>query len=290
LVLGGSGMLGHKLCQILSADFDVSATFRSASTDLPELYGSTRPIGGVDALAFDTVAGAVETARPDVVVNAIGIVKQRAAALDPVLSISVNSLFPHRLAALCTASHARLIHFSTDCVFSGRRGNYTESDEPDPVDLYGRSKLLGEVAGPGMLTIRTSIIGRELENMTGLLEWFLSRAGTRVPGYAKTIWSGVTTNFMAAVVGKLARTRSDVSGIFNLSGPPLSKYELLRRLNEVFGTATTVERDETVVSDRSLNSDRFWSRTGLKQPNWDDMLSELVEDSRLYERKVNAGR
>jgi dTDP-4-dehydrorhamnose reductase len=290
LVLGGSGMLGHKLCQILSADFDVSATFRTDGVQLPELYGSTRPIGGVDALAFDTVAGAVEMARPDVVVNAIGIVKQRAAALDPVPSISVNSLFPHRLAALCTASHARLIHFSTDCVFSGRRGNYTESDEPDPVDLYGRSKLLGEVAGPGMLTIRTSIIGRELENMTGLLEWFLSRAGTRVPGYAKVIWSGVTTNFTAAVVGKLARTRSDVSGVFNLSGPPLSKYELLRRLNEVFGTATTVERDETVVSDRSLNSDRFWSRTGLKQPNWDDMLSALVEDSRLYERKVNAGR
>ena len=283
-------MLGHKLCQMLSADFAVSATFRSGSTDLPEIYGSTRPVGGVDALAFDTVAGAVEMARPDVVVNAIGIVKQRAAALDPVPSISVNSLFPHRLAALCTASHARLIHFSTDCVFSGRRGNYTESDEPDPVDLYGRSKLLGEVAGPGMLTIRTSIIGRELENMTGLLEWFLGRAGTRVPGYAKTIWSGVTTNFLAAVVGKLARASSDVNGIFNLSGPALSKYELLRRLNDAFGTGTTVEPDETVVSDRSLNSDRFWSRTGLIRPNWNDMLSELVEDSRLYKRKVNAGR
>jgi len=225
-----------------------------------------------------------------VVVNAIGMVKQRATAHDPVLSITVNSLFPHRLAELCRGSGARLIHFSTDCVFSGRRGEYTEDDTPDPVDLYGRSKLLGEVADAGILTIRTSIIGRELENMTGLLEWFLGRAGTRVPGFAKVIWSGVTTNFLAAVVGKLAQASQSVDGIFHVSGPPISKYELLLALNDAFGTATTVEPDETIVSDRSLNSDRFWSRTGLTRPSWNDMLSALVEDSRLYERKVNAGR
>jgi dTDP-4-dehydrorhamnose reductase len=283
-------MLGHKLCQVLSAEFDVSATFRPGSTDLPEIYGSTRPIGGVDALAFDSVAGAFEIARPDVVVNAIGIVKQRATAHDPVLSITVNSLFPHRLAALCAASHARLIHFSTDCVFSGRRGAYTEDDTPDPIDLYGRSKLLGEVEGPGVLTIRTSIIGRELENMTGLLEWFLGRAGTRIPGYAKVIWSGVTTNFLAGVVGKLAQAGPNVEGIFHLSAPPISKYQLLLALNDAFGTGTTVEPNETIVSDRSLNSDRFWSRTGFKRPTWSDMLSGLAEESRLYERKVNARR
>jgi len=282
-------MLGHKLCQVLSADFDVSATFRTDSPQLQEIYGPTRPIGGVDALAFDSVAKAVEIARPDVVINAIGIVKQRPTMHDPVLSISVNSLFPHRLAELCSTSHARLIHFSTDCVFSGRRGDYTEDDDPDPVDLYGRSKLLGEVEGPGVLTIRTSIIGRELENMTGLLEWFLSRAGTRVPGYAKVIWSGVTTNFLAAVVGRLVQT-NPVDGVLHLSGPAISKYKLLLALNDALGTATTVEPDETVISDRSLNSDRFWSRTGLKRPNWNDMLSELAEESRLYERKVNAGR
>jgi dTDP-4-dehydrorhamnose reductase len=283
-------MLGHKLCQVLSPDFDVSATFRSGGTELPEIYGSTRPIGGVDALGFESVARAFEIARPDVVVNAIGIVKQRATAHDPVLSITVNSLFPHRLAELCRGSGARLIHFSTDCVFSGRRGEYTEDDTPDPVDLYGRSKLLGEVEGEGALTLRTSIIGRELENMTGLLEWFLGRAGTRVPGYAKVIWSGVTTNFLAAVVGKLAQASQSVDGIFHLSGPPISKYELLLALNDAFGTATIVEPDESMVSDRSLNSDRFWSRTGLTRPSWNDMLSALVEDSRLYERKVNAGR
>jgi dTDP-4-dehydrorhamnose reductase len=283
-------MLGHKLCQVLSAEFDVSATFRSGGTELPEIYGSTRPLGGVDALDFDSVAGAFEIARPDVVVNAIGIVKQRATAHDPVVSITVNSLFPHRLATLCTASHARLIHFSTDCVFSGRRGEYAEEDTPDPIDLYGRSKLLGEVEGPGVLTIRTSIIGRELENRTGLLEWFLGQAGGRVPGYAKVIWSGVTTNFLAGVVGSLAQAPQSVDGISHLSGPPLSKYELLLALNKAFGTATTVEPDTTIVSDRSLNSDRFWSRTGLERPNWSDMLSELAEESRLYERKVNAGR
>lgn len=283
-------MLGHKLCQVLSADFEVSATFRSGSPELPEIYGSTRPTIGVDALDPDSVAGAFEAVRPEVVVNAIGVVKQRATARDPVLSIAVNSLFPQRLAQLCRASGSRLIHFSTDCVFSGRRGAYTESDEPDPVDLYGRSKLLGEVEGPGALTLRTSIIGRELENMTGLLEWFLGRADTRVPGYARVIWSGVTTNFLARVVGKLIRSEPALEGLYHLSAAPISKYQLLVALNDAFGTGTTVEREEATVLDRSLNSDRFWSRTGLKRPDWNDMLPELVEDSKVYERTVDAGR
>jgi dTDP-4-dehydrorhamnose reductase len=283
-------MLGHKLCQVLSAEFDVWATFRSAAPDMPSIFGSTRPITGVDAVTFDSVARAFEAARPDVVVNAVGIVKQRASAADPVLSITVNSLFPHRLAGLCRTAGARLIHFSTDCVFSGRRGGYTEDDIPDPVDLYGRSKLLGEVDGTGALTIRTSIIGRELENMTGLLEWFLSRAGTRVPGYANVIWSGVTTNALARIVSQLARQHPGLDGVIHLSAPSISKYRLLLALNEAFGTGTAVDREEATVLDRSLNSDRFWSRTGLKRPAWDDMLSDLAEDSRLYVGKVDARR
>ena len=283
-------MLGHKLCQVLSAESVTFTTFRAAAPDLAPFYSRTEPIAGVDALEFDSVSDAIARARPQVVVNAIGIVKQRSNATDPVLSISVNSLFPHRLAKLCGDAGARLVHFSTDCVFSGRRGEYVEEDTPDPIDLYGRSKLLGEVAGPGVLTIWTSIIGRELENMTGLLEWFLGNAGGRVQGFARVTWSGVTTNFLAHTLARLIRDAPDLSGVVHLSGPAISKYQLLVWLNEAFGTKTTIERDDAVVSDRSLVSDRFWSQTGFRRPNWSDMVSELAVEARMYEGIANARR
>ena len=282
LILGGSGMLGHKLCQVLSRDLDVSATFRSPERALPAFFGRTRPLFGVDATAFEQIERALRAERPKVVVNAIGLVKQRAEASDPIPSISVNALFPHRLAALCATSGARLIHFSTDCVFSGRTGGYREEDEPDPVDLYGRSKLLGEVGGPGALTLRTSIIGREIEHWTGLLEWFL-HAGDRISGYTRVIWSGVTTNRLSAIVAELVKAGSPIEGVFHVSSEPLSKHDLLVALRDAYGLRTEIVPDATPVSDRSLVSDRFWSRTGLNRPSWNDMLAELVEDSAMYE-------
>ena len=283
-------MLGHKLCQVLSAEAATFATFRGADPDLLPFYGKIEPIAHVDALELESVSDAIARARPDVVVNAIGIVKQRSTATDPVLSISVNSLFPHRLAELCDAAGARLVHFSTDCVFSGRRGAYFEEDVPDPIDLYGRSKLLGEVDAPGVLTIRTSIIGRELENMTGLLEWFLGEAGGRVKGFTRVRWGGVTTNFLSHTVARLIREAPNLSGVFHLSGPAISKYELLGWINDAFGTRTTVERDDAVVSDRSLVSDRFWSETGFARPEWPQMLSELALETRMYEGIAHARR
>jgi dTDP-4-dehydrorhamnose reductase len=283
-------MLGHKLCQVLSAESTVFATFRGTPPDVGVFYGRTEPLAGVDALEFESIANAFERVRPDVVVNAIGIVKQRSTAKDPVPSITVNSLLPHRLARLCEMAGARLVHFSTDCVFSGRRGAYREDDTPDPVDLYGRSKLLGEVDGESALTIRTSIIGRELENMTGLLEWFLGNAGGRVKGFSRVMWSGVTTNFLSEVVARLIREGPILSGVVHLSGPAITKYQLLVWLNEAFGTKTTIESDDTVVSDRSLISERFWSQTGFRRPVWTDMVTGLAEEAKMYERIANARR
>ena len=283
-------MLGHKLCQVLSAEAATYATFRSAAPDLAPFYGRIEPIVHVDALEIESVSDAITRARPEVVVNAIGIVKQRSTATDPVLTIAVNSLFPHRLAELCDAAGARLVHFSTDCVFSGRRGSYAEDDAPDPIDLYGRSKLLGEVDARRVLTIRTSIIGHELENMTGLLEWFLGEAGGRVKGFSRVRWSGVTTNFLARTVARLIREAPDLSGVFHLSGPAISKCQLLVWLNEAFGTRTTIERDDAVVSDRTLVSDRYWSATGFERPEWPEMVSELAREAKMYEGIANARR
>ena len=177
LILGGGGMLGHKLWLTAASRHETWATLRDTGRSLPDVFDQSRVIRGVSAEQFETVEDAFARVRPDAVVSCIGVVKQRPEAADPVVSIAVNSLFPHRVAALCAASGARMIHISTDCVFSGRAGRYTEQDTPDATDLYGRTKHLGEVTGPGALTLRTSIIGRELNASQGLVEWFLAQQG-----------------------------------------------------------------------------------------------------------------
>ena len=180
LILGGDGMLGHKAYQILSHRFDTYATFRNpdgAWTSFPIYQDRSNAVSGVNAVDFGSVVRAVGRVKPDVVINCIGVIKQLKESNDPIISLKVNSLFPHRLADLCMAAGTRLFHISTDCVFSGRKGNYTEDDVLDAQDLYGRTKLLGEVDGPGCLTIRTSIVGRDFLRQGGLLEWFLSNRG-----------------------------------------------------------------------------------------------------------------
>src|SRR5207253_2340396 len=153
---------------------------------------------------------------------------------DPVVCLSINSLFPHRLARLCHAAKARLIHVSTDCVFSGRKGNYTEADQPDAEDLYGRSKLLGEVQGPGCLTLRTSIIGRELDTRQGLVEWFLSNQGRKVKGYRRAIFSGLTTDALSELIGRIILNHPDLEGLWHVASAPINKFELISLVRDVF--------------------------------------------------------
>src|SRR5579862_5582176 len=198
-------MLGHKIFQRLQCDFaDTYCTLHKDATAPPfdriSLFQSERVLGGVDVMRTDAFHALLRGLKPDVIVNCIGVVKQRAAAKVAIPSIRINALLPHELAELCAEWHGRLIHFSTDCVFSGRRGNYREDDPPDADDLYGRSKFLGEVAAPNTITLRTSIIGRELTGHIALLDWFLAHKGTSVRGFRRVIYSGITTNEMADVV------------------------------------------------------------------------------------------
>ena len=195
LILGGAGMLGHKLVQVFAGEFDTWTTLRGrlAAYAPYRLIDRERVIAGVDALDFDSLAAVIERIEPQAVINCIGIIKQLPTASDPVLNLTINSLLPHRLQRLCQARGARLIHFSTDCVFSGRKGRYTEDDPSDALDLYGRTKFLGETAGQGAVTIRSSVIGRELTTTSGLVEWFLSQRGRVVQGYTRAIYSGFTT-------------------------------------------------------------------------------------------------
>ena len=281
----GSGMLGHKLLQELRDRFDVWATVRR---DQP-VYGraglprSDRLLTGVDATAFDTVERAVGQARPDAVINAVGVVKQLPEGGDPIVSITVNSLFPHMLAQLCARAGARLIHVSTDCVFSGRGGMYTEDDEPDPQDLYGRTKLLGEVEGPGALTVRTSIIGRELKGGHGLVEWFLANRGGRVKGFRRAVFSGLPTVTLAGVLGDVIEFHRDLAGLYHVAAEPIDKYRLLCLLRDAYEVPVEIEPSDDVHVDRSLDGSRFAKATGFKAPAWPDMAAAMASDPTPYD-------
>ena len=240
--------------------------------------------GGVEVFDFDSVVRVLADVQPQVIINCIGIVKQLPTAHDPVISLAVNSLFPHRLMNLCRASRARLIHISTDCVFNGRRGRYTEADVSDAEDLYGRSKYLGEVDAPGCLTLRTSIIGRELQTASGLVEWFLSRRGQTVKGYRQAIYSGFTTQALARIIADVIERQPELSGVYQVSSEPITKYDLLQLIRAEMNLPITIEADDTVRIDRSLNSARFRSVTGFTPPAWHEMIREMAHDATPYDR------
>ncbi len=285
LVLGGTGMLGHKLWQVLDSLLDVHVTVRASADAVGrmELFDPVRTVADVSAERFDTVERAVAAVEPDVVVNCIGIVKQLRAAHDPIASISINSLFPHRVAQLCRREGARLIQISTDCVFSGRTGGYSERDIPDPVDLYGRSKLLGEVADGDCLTVRTSIIGRELSGANGLLEWFLAQEQS-VRGFRRAIFSGLTTHALARVLAAVISEHPALRGIRHVASAPISKHDLLCMLRDAYRSSVEVVPDDDVVIDRSLDGSRFEQETGLRTPPWTEMVAQLAADTTPYER------
>ena len=288
LIVGGGGMLGHKLWQLARPRLETWATVRAVTPALEALgvVDRERTLTGVDVLRFETLETALDRARPDVVVNCVGVIKQLAAAKDPIASIAINALHPHLLARACRARGARVVHISTDCVFDGDpagRGRYTEADVTNALDLYGRTKALGELTTPGTLTLRTSIIGRELSGASGLVEWFLSRRGAAADGYRGAIFSGFTTAALSAIILRVAAERPGLEGLYHVSAAPIDKHDLLGRLNQAFAAGVTITaRDEPRI-DRSLDSTRFQAETGITPPDWDAMIAELVADATPYE-------
>lgn len=292
LILGASGMLGHKLYQTCSKRFSTVATVRSSSSSIRALDVDGQLVEGVDASDLPTVARALSDARPDAVINCVGIVKQDAAAADPVISIGVNALFPHQLSRACAAVGARLIHVSTDCVFSGRKGHYVETDFPDADDLYGRSKLLGEVSEAGSLTIRTSMVGRELSGRHGLLEWFLAQNGGRVRGFRRAIFSGLTTTALSDLLCAVVAEHRELSGVWHVAADAISKFDLLHLIRRAYDVTVEIEPDDAVVCDRSLDGSRFHAATGFIAPSWETMIRSMAADPTPYAelRRIRATR
>lgn len=286
LVLGGAGMLGHKVVQALARQgLETWCTVRDAAPGPLESLGIAPPsrvVTGVDVMDLDRVERLVRELRPRAVVNCAGVIKQRDAAKAAIPSITVNALLPHRLAAALQPIGGRLIHFSTDCVFSGRRGDYREDDVPDAEDLYGRSKLLGEVDAENALTLRTSIIGRELRHHGSLLDWFLAQEGGTVRGFTRAWWSGVTTLHLAELVGRLLVRHPELSGVYQVAGRKISKHDLLVALRDALGLQVEIVPDDGFQIDRSLSGERLAAATGYRAPEWEVLLRELASDPTPY--------
>ncbi len=276
LVLGVTGMLGHALFRLLSrnSNFQVFGTCRVRAPRLPP---SRSILENVSVMKPESWQAVISDVRPSVVINCIGVVKQLDDAKNPVISIATNSLFPHELASVCADLGGRLIHFSTDCVFSGNRGHYKEDDIPDPIDLYGRSKLLGEVNLPTALTFRTSIIGHGLEPNRSLIDWFLSQRST-VSGYMRAIYSGLPTIEVGRIIEKIVIPRPDLNGILHLSSDPISKFELLNIVARVYGTRVSIVPNSDVFIDRSLDSTKFRDLTGYVPPDWEALINVMHGD------------
>lgn len=280
LVLGASGMLGHAVFRAFRSRFDVTGTVRGHAERLVSQRGflGAHVVANVDALHSGKVEAVIRDCEPDVVVNCIGLIKQLPDAKNERLAVAVNGELPRELATLGKRYGFRLIHISTDCVFSGKRGRYTEGDLPDAEDPYGRTKQMGEVIDSRCLTLRTSLIGPELERRVSLLEWFLSQTGGKVRGFKKAIFTGLTTPVFAWELVRLAEQFPELSGLYHVAAEPISKYDLLVLIRDAFAIDLVIEPDDDFRCDRSLDGTRYRSATGFTAPTWPDMARELAEE------------
>ena len=274
LVVGASGMIGSTVLRVMSEnkDWEVFGTIRSASVKhfFPAEIAE-RLVNGVDVEYPDALMKVLDAIRPNVVINCAGLTKHKPEADDPLISLPINALMPHRLAGLCKMIGARLVHVSTDCVFSGEKGGYTETDFSDARDAYGKSKAMGEVYYPHTITLRTSTIGHELQSKYGLLDWFLSQEGS-CKGYKRAIFSGLPTVVFAQVIRDVVIPNVELSGLYHVAAKPINKFELLKMISSVYGKPIEIVADDIMVIDRSLDAACFSEATGYVAPEWEDMI------------------
>ncbi|MES2803314.1 MAG: SDR family oxidoreductase [Bdellovibrionota bacterium] len=285
LVFGASGMIGHQMWYKLNKEFPgmVYGTVRQSANhyDRFKIFDSKFLIPNLDVTDFSKVLQVLEQVKPDVVLNCVGITLRKPEIKNFELTLEVNSLFPQRLGRWAAQHQKRLIHFSTDCVFAGSDGMYTEVSIPDAQDVYGKTKFLGEVLGNYSLTLRCPIVGREIEGKTELIEWFLKQKNNKITGYAKAIYSGITSAEMARQIILILRKFPNLTGLYQISSEPISKYELLKLLNQISTTGASIDKDESYSTNKSLDSKKYRQLTGYVPPSWGAMLTEMMEE-KLY--------
>lgn len=286
LIFGGSGMLGHRLWIELGREHEVWATVRGEHNPFPEVpeFPADHIRYRVEGMVFEEVTRALASIQPDLVINCIGLIKQMGhLARDPLFSITLNALLPHRISLICRTAKIRMIQISTDCVYSGRKGHYIETDQSDAEDLYGRTKFLGEVQYGHTITLRTSIIGQELKTHLGLIEWFLAQTGT-INGYQKAIFTGFPTGELARIILDYVIPHPELHGVYHVSSDPISKYDLLHLVKSAYHkTDVEILPDQEFVSDRSLDSTRFRQATGYAPPSWPEMVEKMASSASFYQ-------
>ena len=291
LILGGNGMIGHKMYQLITKiHIDTWVTLRNnlSSYSYSEIYNFEKVIDNNDLSNFKLLLNQLNSINPDVIINACGITIRRGIETLKSNSIILNSALPHFLNEWVASNNKRLIHFSTDCVFTGSKGNYLDNDNKDAYDLYGSTKSMGEVIDSKFtITLRGSMIGRELENKTELFEWFLKQKNKTVKGFNKVIYSGITTTKMAEIVLKLIDQFPNLSGVYNISSKPISKFELLKLWNNLFDINANIEIDNSYTSNKNLISDNFYRTISMEQPDWVELSSQLNIDNLLHNNLYN---
>lgn len=289
LILGANGMLGHALFNFFSKKLE-NQVFGTIRLDVSKAFFPSKHhknlISGVDLNCLVALSDLLQSFRPDLIINCVGLTKHNTKTnIDFENFIQINSLLPHRLSYLAAKFNSRLILFSTDCVFSGLKGNYLEKDVPDPVDFYGESKVLGECYSRHVLTIRTSIIGHELGTCNGLLEWFLSQAN-QCKGYDNAYFSGFPTSYIPIILEDYIFKNNTMHGIFHISSDRISKFNLLTLIKEIYALDIEIIPDRQLVIDRSLNGKLFSKKTGFKAPSWYQLIkfmkNSFLENKSYY--------
>ena len=278
LILGGDGMIGHKMDQVLSVqNHEIVISIREKKDLTLKSISSKSKVFFNDFLK-DNILDFLVKVNPDVIINAIGVTIRRGSTKNISDTIYLNSFFPHQLSNWAVAFKKRLIHFSTDCVFSGSEGSYLEDTTPDALDYYGKTKGLGEVNSKSSLTIRSSMIGPELFNKTELFEWIINNKEKEIYGFSRVMYSGVTTVYMARLVADLIDNHKNLCGIYNIASKPISKYELLHLINDNFDIGLIINDNKTVISNKTLNASKIEKVIGLQPPSWDELIIELKKD------------
>tara|TARA_Y100000991_G_scaffold74397_1_gene56007 strand:+ start:446 stop:1315 length:870 start_codon:yes stop_codon:yes gene_type:complete len=279
IVLGVNGMLGNTLFQYFKdkTNLNIKGILRKKnSLPLSFKYSKSEDLIECDVLLEGNLKSLIQYLKPNFIINCIGIVKKHSDSNNPLASIKVNSLFPHLLSNICEENNSKLIHISTDCVFSGKSGFYTEKDQTDPIDLYGRTKLLGEVLNGEDLTLRTSCIGEELITRRNLLSWFLSQSET-VDGFSNAIFSGLPTIEIARIILKLIIPNPSLKGIYHLSSNPIDKYSLLNLIKKVYKKNILIKKNIEYCVDRSLDSTKFRKATGYEPLSWNELVEIMYQ-------------
>ncbi len=285
LIFGAAGMLGHKLYQRLNSRFDIAATIRGefSSIERHGIFDRENIVENIDVREKASVELAIKTVQPDVVINAVGVIKQLPSAKDVITTLELNAIFPHRLAGLGAQYGFRTISISTDCVFDGVKGHYTETDYPNATDLYGKSKALGELTDENCLTLRTSIIGRELGTSHSLIDWFLSNRGGSVKGFTRAIYTGFPTIVFADIIGDLIANRPELSGLYQVASDPINKFELLQLVNDAYDANIEIVPENDFAIDRSLDASKFNELIGFEPEPWTELVARMAADETDYD-------